>query len=60
MNTKSVPSPINTRLASNTKLRLKKLATACGVTTSDLVRAALYQKIPAWEKRGVILLIKKS
>ena len=60
MKLRRVPNPTNVRLSDNTKTSLRTLSDRFGVTPSDLIRAAVNQKLPEWEEKGVILLARKS
>ena len=55
-----VPVITNVRLREPCKARLNSLADRFGVTASDLVREAIEQKLPEWERTGVILMARKS
>jgi predicted DNA-binding protein len=47
--------PANVRLAAGSKQRLTRVARAHGISSSDLVRTAIAEKLPQWERRGVSL-----
>lgn len=52
---KDAKKPRNVRLDTRTIKRLKSVAESHGISTSDLVRNALMEKLPVWETRGVTL-----
>ena len=48
-------NPTNIRFDEPTKKRLICVASRLGLTSSDLVRAAVDAQLPEWEKNGVTL-----
>lgn len=55
-----VDNPTNVRFELDAKARLYRLASRYGVTASDLIRAAVNDKIPKWEKNGIVLPIRRT
>jgi len=55
INTAKRQAPTNVRIPPDQKERLRTLAIAVGITPSDLIRAALREKLPEWETNGVVL-----
>lgn len=58
MKMKRVPNPTNIRFDDNTKSLLEQLAEEFCVTPSDLIRAAVREKLSVWQRDGVILMPK--
>jgi len=57
-NTASTPASIRFDQATDT--RLSDLANRFGLSRSEVVRFAVLQKLPEWEKKGVIILETKA
>lgn len=53
--TRVLTRPLNLRIDSKTRQRIETLAIQHGVKVSDIVRFAMADKIPEWEKTGVHL-----
>lgn len=49
--------PITLRLDPSNRARIHRLAARHGVKASDLIRNALAEKVPHWERFGVKLAI---
>lgn len=45
------------RMPEGLRLRLDKLAARHGLNPSDLIRNALWVKLPEWEKHGVTMAV---
>jgi predicted transcriptional regulator len=56
MNTKRVPNPVNIRLSNDMKIRAERLSARFNISFSDIMRAALNEKLSEWESQKNIVL----
>jgi predicted transcriptional regulator len=52
-----LPNPTNVRLSMDARLRVDRIAQKYGIHSADLIRNALAEKLPEWERNGVKLAI---
>ncbi len=53
---KRVPEPMNVRFALHCTQRIKLIASRYHLTASDVVRAAVQEKLAEWERSDVLVL----
>ncbi len=58
MKVRRVPNPTNVRFDDGTKSLLERMADEYGVTPSDLIRAAVREKLRVWQSEGVVLVAR--
>lgn len=56
MTVKRVKQPTNIRFDKSTKKQILSLAAQFGVTSSDLIRAAVKEKLPIWAASGEFIV----